>query len=169
MPHPAALILALLSLLLLVPTGAAAEERRPFSMVGSGVAGEVFNIGKLRGRVVMVFYWSTDCAVCRDKLPELRQNLRGWKDKPFELVTVSLDRKEADWRNYERLQSLTQAQTVQRSHSLWAGAPGFRHSLEGRAPRLPLTLVLDGEGRVVQRVEGRMAPELWDEVAALLP
>ena len=45
MPHPAALILAQLSLLLL-PTGAAAEERRPFSMVGSGVAGEVFDIGK---------------------------------------------------------------------------------------------------------------------------
>ena len=34
---------------------------------------------------------------------------------------------------------------------------------------LPLTLLIDSKGRVLQRFEGRLAPEVWDGVADLLP
>ncbi|WP_374658901.1 TlpA family protein disulfide reductase [Inhella sp.] len=145
-----------------------AQAPPPFVLQGPIATGQVFDLARQRGRVVMVFYWATSCAVCRDKLPELRQNMLGWKDKPFDLVTVSVDGKEADWRAYEQLQAVTQPAAAQRVTSLWAGARGFRHSL-GATPKLPLTLVIDAQGQVRQRVEGRMAPELWDEVAELLP
>ena len=68
-----------------------------FVLRGPTLRGDRFDLARQRGRVVMVVYWSTDCAVCRDKLPELRQNLAGWSDKPFDLVMVSLDRREDDW------------------------------------------------------------------------
>ena len=141
----------------------------PFSLVGSTFNGQGFDLAKQKGRVVMVFYWSTRCAVCRDKLPELRANLLGWKDKPFELVTVSVDRLEADWRQYEQIQFSTQAAASRRSVALWSGSQGFRHGLGAAPMKLPLTLVIDAEGKVRQRVEGRMAPEAWDLVADLLP
>lgn len=157
--------LLLLTALLFSPVHAA----EPYDLRGMGATGQPFELAKQRGRVVMVFYWSTGCAVCRDKLPELRQNLLGWKDKPFDLVTVSLDPKEADWRAYEQLQAATQPAAAQRVISLWAGAPGFRHGLGKAQPKLPLTLVIDAQGQVRQRVEGRMAFELWDAVADLLP
>jgi hypothetical protein len=42
---------------------------------------------------------------------------------------------------------------------------------EGRLvpPKLPLTLLVNAQGKVVARFEGRLAPEAWDGVADLLP
>lgn len=150
------------------PSVSTAREA-PFALSGPAANGQRFDLAQKKGRVVMVFYWSTGCAVCRTKLPELRANLLGWKDKPFDLVTVSVDRSEADWRSYEQLQATTQAAAAQRGIALWSGAPDFRHSLGSAALKLPLTLVIDADGKVKQRVEGRMAPEAWDLVADLLP
>lgn len=140
-----------------------------FVLRGPTLRGDRFDLARQRGRVVMVVYWSTDCAVCRDKLPELRQNLAGWSDKPFDLVMVSLDRREDDWRRYEALQAITQAKAVQRGIALWAGAPGFQDSLAARPPQLPLTLVFGPDGQERLRVAGRVPAEAWDAVAEWLP
>ncbi len=63
---------------------------------GKTLAGAPFSLAALRGKVVLVLFWSTDCAVCRDKMPELRANAQGWRGKPFELVTISVDRRMQD-------------------------------------------------------------------------
>jgi thiol-disulfide isomerase/thioredoxin len=36
--------------------------------------GQPFDLAALRGKVVMLVFWSTGCPVCRDKMPELRAN-----------------------------------------------------------------------------------------------
>ena len=151
------------------PAPVAQRAGAPYVLAGKDAAGKAFDLARQKGRVVMVFYWSTACAVCRDKLPELRANLGGWAGQPFDLVLVSLDAKEADWRAYEQLAQLTRGKSTAQPVSLWAGAPGHRDSLSGKAPKLPLTLVVDPKGQIAQRYEGRMAPEAWDAVAELLP
>jgi thiol-disulfide isomerase/thioredoxin len=155
---------------LLAPhAGSLAMPATPFQLLGPTFKGDTFSLAQRQGRVVMVVYWATDCAVCRDKLPELRRNLAGWAHQPFDLVMVSLDKREVDWRRYEDLQTLTQAKAVQRGVAMWAGAPGFRHSLSQRPAQLPLTLVFGPDGQEHARVAGRVPPELWDTVAELLP
>ena len=130
----------------------------PYALQATTLARGNFDIGQLKGKVVMVFFWSTNCAVCRSHLPELRANMAGWRNKPFALVTVNVDSKFADWLAYENIAIKTQAV---RPISVWTGADA--------AQKLPLTLVLDTSGRVVMRHEGRIAPEAWDSVAELLP
>ena len=124
--------------------------------------GQRFSTQALDGTVTVAFFWNTDCAVCRDSLPELRANLNGWKNKPFSLLLVNLDRKASDWQTYEKLVGQTQMNakgllSVRMEEELPAGT------------RLPLTLLIDSKGRVLQRFEGRLAPEVWDGVAELLP
>ena len=116
---------------------------------------------KARGKVAVVFYWSTTCAVCRDSLPELRANAAGWQNKPFTLVTVNVDPKEADWLAYEKI-------LLQLRNSA-PGVTPMRQPLVPAPTKLPITLVVNSQGAVVARYEGRVAPEVWDAVADLLP
>jgi cytochrome oxidase Cu insertion factor (SCO1/SenC/PrrC family) len=125
-------------------------------------AGKRVTAAAVRGKVAVVFFWSTNCAVCRDSLPELRANAAGWQDKPFTLLAVNLDDRKDDWLRYEKLVY----QTVM-PNANWLSV-----RLNDAAPagqRLPLTLLVDVKGKIIARYEGRLAPEVWDGVAELLP
>jgi peroxiredoxin len=136
------------------------------SVAGPTLEGKPFQLSSLKGKVVLVMFWSTGCAVCRDKMPELRQNHEGWAGKPFEMVLVSTDRKLQDVQDYERILSRTVA-PKQRFVQLWAGEPGYRDNLGAKA-QLPSTYVIDKEGKVVEHYQGRIPAEAWDRIADLL-
>ena len=132
--------------------------KQSLAVSATTLEGGKFDATALKGKVVMVYYWSTGCAVCRSHLAELRTNLAGWKNKPFALVTVNVDPDAAQWRAYEYI--ATQTQSL-RPISLWEP--------KGAMGKLPITLVTDASGVVKYRYEGRIAPESWDSVAELLP
>jgi cytochrome oxidase Cu insertion factor (SCO1/SenC/PrrC family) len=132
------------------------------SLSATDSTGKRITAAAVRGKVAVVFFWSTNCAVCRDSLPELRANAAGWQDKPFTLLAVNLDARKDDWLHYEKLVSRTVAPNAN-----WLSV-----RLDDAAPaaqRLPLTLLVDAKGKVIARYEGRLAPEVWDGVAELLP
>jgi cytochrome oxidase Cu insertion factor (SCO1/SenC/PrrC family) len=146
----------------LAPAQTAQTAPTLLNLNATGSNGEKFSPDRIRGKVAIVFYWSTSCAVCRDSLPELRTNLNGWRDKPFALVTVNVDKKAEDWLAYEKIQGKTQMPSK--------GLIAVRQN-EGKAVpmKLPLTLLVDAKGMVIARYEGRLAPEAWDGVADLMP
>lgn len=142
-----------------------AQPTRP-ALVGSTTDGRRFRLSEQAGRVVMVFYWSTDCAVCRDKLGELRANLAGWARQPFTLIGVNLDRRQQDFRDHEALVQQTIA-PARRFDSLWGGQPGFIDTL-GTPTRLPEACLIDKQGRLIERYSGRIPTQAWDRIAELL-
>lgn len=148
-------------------TGTPSPARETFA-VGSSLAlhasdanASAFDTARLRNKVSVVFFWSSDCAVCRNSLPELRANAAGWRDKPFVLLTVNVDRKQSDWLAYERLVSQTQMPPKNL-------LPLRQDASLGTPAKLPLTLLVDAQGKIVARYDGRLAPEAWDGVADLL-
>jgi len=134
----------------------------PLDLQAFGMNGERFMQDQIKGKVAIVFFWATSCAVCRDSLPELRANLAGWRNKPFALVTVNVDRNVNDWLSYERI--LGQTQTPPEGLIMVR-----QDDAKPVPPKLPLTLLVDAKGKVVARYEGRLAPEAWDGVADLMP
>ena len=149
------------SLMAATPNAQVAPE-----LEGTAPDGQRLGLAGLRGRVVLVFYWATGCAVCRDKMRELRANLTGWKGQPFTLLGVNMDARQQDFIGYESLVRQT-LPTAQQFTSLWAGAPGFRDSM-GRPEHLPSACLIDKQGRLVERYNGRIPPEAWDRIAELL-
>jgi thiol-disulfide isomerase/thioredoxin len=135
-------------------------------LAGPTLEGKPFQLASLRGKVVLVMFWSTGCAVCRDKMPELRRNYQGWQGQPFELVLVSVDRRMADLQAYEEIISRTVPLT-QRFVQLWAGQAGYSDGF-GKPGQLPASFLLDKSGRIVERYEGRIPAEAWDRIAELL-
>jgi thiol-disulfide isomerase/thioredoxin len=157
----------LTALLLSISFAASAQPLQPARLEGNTLDGQRFSLEALRGKVVMLFFWNTDCTPCIQKMPELRAHAAGWRGKPFELVLISTDRDRAAALSY--LQTLKQ---IERNGpampALWAGDLKFAAPLAAPAT-VPLTLVIDVRGNVVARHAGRIAPEAWDDVAGLLP
>jgi peroxiredoxin len=133
---------------------------------GKTIDGSPFKLSSLKGKVVLVMYWSTGCAVCRDKMPELRSNYEGWMGKPFELVAISTDNRVQDLLDYERIISRT-VPIKQRFIQLWSGENDYKDNL-GKHAQLPATYLIDKTGKIVERYMGRIPAEAWDKIADLL-
>lgn len=137
---------------------------------GKSMGGKAFNLVSLKGKVVMLMFWSTDCAVCRDKMPELRENYQGWAGKPFELVLVSVDKRMKEVDDYEAVIN-RMVPLKQRFVQMWAGEGGYSDSLgttQLSRGQLPMTYLLDKNGKVAAKFVGRIPAEAWDQIAELL-
>lgn len=165
--HLALALLAAAPALAPMTAQASAEVGAPFMLRGVTLDGRAVDTDKLRGKVLMVFYWRTDCAVCLSKMPELRSNAMGWKGKPFELLLVNTDNQPDEAVRYENL--MAQFQRELRPLALWRGAPGYADGLGTPPTKLPLTLVIDRAGKVAARHEGRVPAEAWNVIADLMP
>lgn len=119
-----------------------------------------------RGKVVLVFFWSTSCPVCRDKLPEFRVNYEAWRDKGFQLVAVNTDAKPDDMRRYVDLIHRAVPER-QQFPIVWRG--DARHADNfGAVPHVPTSFLVDRRGRVVKEIHGRIEAALWDDIAELV-
>jgi thiol-disulfide isomerase/thioredoxin len=143
-----------------------ALTQKPAQLRGTALDGGTVDLQALRGKVVLVVYWSTDCAVCRDLMPELRSNVAGWKDQPFALVGVSFDARREDALTYARLMA-TLVPASMRFPTVWKSDPGFLNTL-GTPDMLPGAWLLDKQGHVVERFQGRIPAEAWNRIADLL-
>ena len=139
---------------------------KTLALSGTTLEGQAYDLKADRGKVVLVFFWSTDCAVCRDKMPELRLNYEAWRSKGFQLVAVSLDRSLSAVKSYMDIVDHTVAPT-QRFPSLWRGASAHKDNF-GPVAQTPTTFVLDRNHKVVTEIRGRIVPGLWDDIAELV-
>lgn len=133
---------------------------------GTAADGQRLRLADFRGRVVLVFYWTSGCAVCRDKMKELRANLMGWQGQPFTLLGVNMDARKQDWLDYERLVTQT-TPAVQRFASVWAGDSDFRDSME-RPTQWPSACVINKNGQLVEQYRGRIPVDAWNQIADLI-
>ena len=137
------------------------------TLSGHTSRGEVVDLAALHGKVVMLLFWSTDCAVCLDKLPELRSNLVGWRGKDFVVIAVNQDPAARDLANYEMVLDRLVAPDPQMK-IVWRRDPQHRDGFGDLPLREPHTVVINRNGEIFKSVHGRFPPELWDDVAELL-
>ncbi len=143
-------------------------------ITGKTIDGPRFDLAKQKGKVVLVMFWATDCAVCRDKMRELRENAKGWEGKPYATVLINADRRMSDVDSYNAIINKS-VPIKERLTQLWALDPSYQDSLgtadmikNRNATSLPLTLVIDKKGEVVKRYQGRIPAEVWDDISELL-
>jgi cytochrome c biogenesis protein CcmG, thiol:disulfide interchange protein DsbE len=108
------------------------------ALVASELGGETFDLGKLRGKVVLVNYWATWCAPCKKEMPILSSFYKRYHDQGLELIGISADRPQ----DFAKMRSMSGAlayptSTLDRITENGFGPEGF-----------PLTYVIDRDGVV---------------------
>ena len=151
---------------LLASFGPLAAQPERAMLTGQTLDGRPYDLRQDEGKVVLVFFWSTDCPVCRDKMPELRANFEGWRDKGFQLLAVNVDKSIEAVRTYEAILNRV-VPPAQRFPWLWRGSSVHRDSF-GSLTHVPTSFLLDRKGRPVRQFRGRIEAELWDDIAELV-
>ena len=64
---------------------------QPVTLQFTAMDGRQVNLSELRGKVVLVDFWATDCVPCMSQLPELKFLYQQYRDQGFEIVAVSSD------------------------------------------------------------------------------
>ena len=64
------------------------------------VDGQRITLDDLKGKVVLIDFWATWCAPCREALPHIRDLTRKFQGEPFVVLSVSLDDDEQKWKDF---------------------------------------------------------------------
>jgi thiol-disulfide isomerase/thioredoxin len=109
--------------------------------------GRVHRLADYRGRVILVNFWATWCAPCRDEMPSIQQLKQKLSGRPFTVLAVNLDEPEA------RIRSFLAGVKVDFAILL---DPEGKATREWGARVLPASFVVGPEGRIRYSLIGEL-------------
>lgn len=156
----------ILSLLLLCLAGAASSafSKTPGEVeIGSvlreaqmqGLSGPAKKLSAYRGKPLVINVWASWCGPCRAEMGSLDRLAKRYGGKQFNVIGVSTD----DYRD-RALAFLQQSKT---SFSNYIDSELMLENMLG-ADRIPLTLLVDAQGRVIAKFYGA---KQWDSPEAV--
>ena len=111
------------------------------------VKGEAFRTSDLRGKVVLINFWATDCAPCMHEMPRLIETYRKFEARGFDTVAVAMS---YDPPNYVARYSEQNALPFK----VALDAHGEIAKNFGDVEFTPTTFILDKRGYVISRYVG---------------
>jgi len=114
--------------------------------------GQAFSLADFRGKVVLVNFWATWCAPCRAEMPSLERLHNAFGSEDFTVLAISIDRGGA-------------AAAQPFLDDIGVSALPVFYDPKGALSRawgiygLPVTVLMDREGREIARMVG---PAEWD-------
>ena len=120
-----------------------------------GFAGDYRHLADLRGRPLIINVWASWCGPCRSEMDSLEQLARRYAGKQFNLIGVSTDDDPRAAANFLARSGITFDNYLDRNLVL--------ENMLG-ADAIPLTILIDANGRVLQKVRGA---QRWDSPQAL--
>jgi cytochrome c biogenesis protein CcmG, thiol:disulfide interchange protein DsbE len=159
-PRTGTALLAALCLLACTAVQAMRPGEVAPELARAAIAGKPFALSSLRGHVVLLNFWATWCAPCREEMPVFSEWQRRYGPRGLRVVGVSMDDDVAEVRQV--LAKRPVAYPVVMGDA--ALAEGF-----GGVLGLPLSYLLDAEGKVVARYQGEASlPVIERQITAML-
>jgi thiol-disulfide isomerase/thioredoxin len=123
--------------------------------------GKNIKLSSLKGKVVLIDFWASWCRPCRAENPNVVRMYNTYKDKGFEIYSVSLDKDKEPW-----VKAISDDHLVWPSHvsdlGYWQSSVVKQYNISG----IPFTCLLDKDGKIVAK--GLRGEELELKVKELL-
>lgn len=109
--------------------------------------GERVALSALRGKVVLVNFWATDCAVCLREMPAMVQTWRSFEGRGFDAIFVAMPYDRPD-------RVLHYATSAELPFKVALDIRGDAARAFGGVQATPTTFLIDKRGHIVERILG---------------
>jgi cytochrome c-type biogenesis protein len=114
-----------------------------------------FHLASLRGRVVLLNFWATWCIPCRAEIPEFNAMQKDFQARGFTMVGASVSPVDTA----DAIRSFQK--DVKQEYTVIRGAEEIGAKF-GNGPGLPVTYLLDRDGRIRQKFIGQTSRENFE-------
>lgn len=101
----------------------------------------------LRGKVVLVNFWATWCPYCRHEMPAMQDFYKDYQGRGFEILAFSVDDDPAKVEAFMRENGYSFPALM---------ATAEQTEAFGGISRLPLSFIVDKNGRIVHKISGQV-------------
>lgn len=123
--------------------------------------GNPVTLSSLRGKYVLIDFWASWCAPCRDENPNVVKNYNKYKDKGFDIIGVSLDQDKDSWLKAIEDDGLTWHHVSDLKY--WDNEVSDLYYIN----EIPSSFLLDKDGRIIAK--DLRGDELDEKLAELMP
>jgi peroxiredoxin len=118
-------------------------------------------LSSLRGKVVLIDFWASWCAPCREENPNVVKLYQQYHDKGFEIFGVSLDKKKEDWVKAIKDDKLNWIHVS--DLQFWQSTAAKLYNVKA----IPQSFLLDRDGKIIAK--GLRGEALASKLAELFP
>jgi thiol-disulfide isomerase/thioredoxin len=108
--------------------------------------GKLLKLSSLKGKVVLIDFWASWCGPCRKENPNVVAVYNQYKDKGFEVFSVSLDKDRDSW-----LAAIAKDNLIWPNHvsdlKYWKSAGAAAYGVTS----IPFTVLVDRKGNIVAK------------------
>lgn len=132
------------------------QPGRPVPVVAyNNPDGKPVSIADYKGKYLLIDFWASWCGPCRASIPKVKEVYKKYKDKGFEVLSISIDKDEKAWRKAMLDEAMPWAQTL---------SPDMNKTMDQFLfSGIPTVYLVDREGKIVKSYTGYV-PEVEEKI-----
>ena len=140
------------------PSGGVGDKIKAFTLKDE--AGKEYTFEQLAQgkKYVLIDFWASWCAPCRKEIPNVKAQYAKYKDKGFEVVSISIDRDANAWKK-----------ALEEEQLQWPNFLSTEVADQFKVKAVPTMILVDAEGTIVAENENARGENLANKLAELLP
>jgi len=107
--------------------------------------GKLVKLSDFKGKYVLLDFWASWCAPCREENPNIVKQFEAFKNKGFTVLGVSLDEDKSDWLKAIKDDRLNWSHVSELKR--WDGKVTMQYKIEG----IPASFLLDPKGKIIAK------------------
>jgi peroxiredoxin len=118
------------------------------------LSGHPLRLSDYRGKVVILDFWATWCEPCKEEIPHFIEMQNKHSAQGLQILGISMDDSEPPVRQFQ--------QQFKMNYPVAVGTPHLADQYGG-VLGLPITFIIDREGRITSRHIGASNPEVFEK------